>query len=89
MLEIFKDIHSEWDAWTTAIPFIFLGIIIGAGIFLFLSRNDKTYFEGQIDAIRGNIKYRLVENELGESVWEEIEDMPEDVIDDSETFKTK
>jgi len=38
--------------------------------FLFLCAFDRTYKDGQIDAINGNIKYELVKRSDGTTKWE-------------------
>lgn len=54
---------------------LFAGITIGLGISISAFGIEKEgYKKGQIDALRGIVKYELKRNEDGEEVWTKIEE---------------
>jgi type IV secretory pathway component VirB8 len=77
LLKDFQNVSSETEAWIFAIAWIFIGFaiaIIVIVIIISLPKNRRdTYFHGQIDAIRGIIKWKLERNKDGEEVWTEID----------------
>lgn len=69
----FNNCPNELYAWCLAIVFMIAGFTISFGVYLFFTKEKDTYYHGQIDAIRGIIKYRLAPNENGEHVWIKID----------------
>ena len=53
--------------------YIWVGALIISIVYVLLfALFQDDYKRGQIDAIRGNIKYELIEQDNGESKWEYI-----------------
>ena len=72
---LLKDFHTAttFQMWAIVIALLILGIMIGIIILgISTNPNDDSYFRGQIDAIRGIIKWELKSNEDGEEIWTEI-----------------
>jgi hypothetical protein len=69
----FHDVQSEGMAWCIAISLILVGMGIMVIILGIVTCKQKTYEQGQIDAINGKIHYELKRNEDGEEVWVEKE----------------
>ena len=55
---------------------LLLGMMIGIVLVGWSNRNEKTYMEGQVDAINGVINYELVKQQNGEMKWQRV--VPED-----------
>lgn len=72
LMNDFNQIGSEAEAWYYFISITLCGILLGMILFMILSGKRNTYYHGQIDAIRGIIKWKLERNEEGEEVWTEI-----------------
>jgi K+-transporting ATPase A subunit len=55
-----------------------LGLMVMGAVFTILyvawvTRDEKTYKQGQVDAINGHIYFHLVEQDNGELKWQEID----------------
>lgn len=61
----FQNVSSEFEALLMAITYV----VIGFALYFIIDDHKDTYRNGQIDAIRGIIKYKLTRNEKGEEVW--------------------
>ena len=73
LLNDFQSIHTELYAWVVFVGIMALGAAIMTLIFAIILRNEKTYKQGQIDAINGKIFYEKIENEDKETIWSEID----------------
>lgn len=59
----------NWNFWSP----LFIGFALGFNSFnLIIHVGDHTYRDGQIDAIRGEVKYELKVQEDGTTKWEYI-----------------
>jgi len=73
LMNEFNLISSPIEAWAVLLGLLFCGGLIGFVLQVIISPRD-TYYHGQIDAIRGIIKWKLERNEDGEEVWTEIKE---------------
>jgi hypothetical protein len=79
LMNDFHNIPNEFSAWLLLFMAITLGFVIRNTIQdVFLTKD--TYRNGQIDAIRGIIKYKLTWNEKGEEVWTKIDNIKDKEI---------
>ena len=70
-----NDLHSissEYQAWLLFIMLVALGFTLAKFFDRLFTDTKDTYRSGQIDALRGIIKYKLTRNKEGEEVWTEI-----------------
>lgn len=51
---------------------IVIGLLLGWSIVFFMKSMEKSYKQGQIDAITGKVNYKLVINPDSTKTWEEI-----------------
>ena len=70
LLQDFQDM-TVFEMYGIIIVLVMLGFVLGFGFTLWINRNEKTYKQGQIDAINGKINYEKKENDDGEMVWVE------------------
>ena len=66
-----QNILSEYEDWYIVFVHISLFVVgLGLGLVITLLLS-KSYRQGQIDALRGKIKYEKKENKNGELLWTE------------------
>jgi hypothetical protein len=56
------------------IAIFFFVTFLGMVAYVIYANYHEGYKKGQIDALSGNVKYELKENEQGETTWQEIKD---------------
>jgi len=71
LLHDFNNCQSELQAWLFVISMMLIGVLISLILDAVFTKKRDTYYHGQIDAIRGIIKWKLERNKDGEEVWVE------------------
>lgn len=72
--QLLEDFHTATllDIYFFMFVLMLLGFASGIFFVWWLERKEKTYKQGQIDAINGEIHYELKKTKYGESRWCEI-----------------
>lgn len=71
LMNDFNEISSEIEAWFTFFEIFILGFAVCWVIIVLSLRKEKTYKQGQIDALNDKIYYEKQENEDKEIIWVE------------------
>lgn len=67
-------INDIWYSIISILMTLLIIVCISIAIFIFIK---AAYKDGQIDALTGNVKYELIENEKKEMYWKKIDNFME------------
>lgn len=65
-------LETKAKIWALIIVTLVFLVVMFFMILVISIANNKGYKDGQIDALTGNIKYELIENERKEMYWKKI-----------------